>query len=260
MVKRTFSQAEASQALAELISKRAKRKSVKAKSTRYGQSVANARRQMKRSILPVIRNPLPIQYKTTVTYPPKVFTLTGAGGVGTEIDLVLSLNDVYAFDYNGVIGNIQPLYLDQLLSSTGPYKRFKVTAWRCKLTVDNLSQSGSSLLPLDVIIGQGYLAAADCDSFAELSSLPNTQRRMLQWYGGGPSARAVMEMNGTLAQFAGPQKDAVEMCGTYSASPSQIIFGALTCQCADSSKVPTISIQVHCEMDVTFYSDDGAQS
>lgn len=232
------------------------RKIKKARKTprRIGQTKSDAMRQARRLIPTnqVAINPLPKVYRTTVTYPIAYNTIQTA--IANYVDTRIALNDIYAFDYDANLGSGQPLFFDQLCSSTGPYKNFRVQAWRVKFTIDNLKSVNSM-----VVAGQGYPNNAEADTFAELYSLPNAQKRMLQWYGGGPCARTVIEMNGKTKDFK-PHDEDENLIGSYNSSPSTIIYGALAANCIDQTTGPSIAVMVHAEFDVEFFNQDATAS
>lgn len=209
--------------------------------------------------IPMPINPFPPVMKTTMSYP--VTSALYAPAASSGVTLV-ALNDIYDFDVSNNLGNTQPLFYDQVLSATGPYTKYRVTAWRVKFTIDNFSQftSGTNACALDVGLAQGSTISTDVDTWTELQSSPNLQRRLLQWYGTSLS-RCVLEINGTPQEFVtGDVKDDT-LCGAYNGSPSQRIYGALGIANPNIAGVNVqayISVQV--EQDVELFGQDAISS
>lgn len=225
------------------------------------QSKANARYQSKKLLGDPSRNPFPDVMSTTFTYPIDTFVIN-SGAVADE-SIIFKLNSIYDFDYSNVIGNTQPDYMDQLISATGPYRDYMVKGWRLKATVDNLTGfGGDAAAPLHVILGQGYLAAADCNTYTKMKHLPNTQHAQLAWYG-QPPTRTVMEINGKSTDYVPARIEDQSLVGNVGGDPVTVIYGALAWSSptyAVNTEAPTVSVMIHCEFDVDLYLGDGTAS
>ena len=53
--------------------------------------------------------------------------------------LRLNVNGMFDFDADNYLGDKQPLFYDQMFSAVGPYRYYKVNAWKTKIRVTNLS-------------------------------------------------------------------------------------------------------------------------
>lgn len=223
-------------------------------------SFAMAKKQSAQLLkMPFIRSPFAPVLRTTFTYPPAPITLTGATIIGDVYQL--QLNSLFDFDFSNVFGNAQPLYYDQLLSALGPYKKYRVTAWRVKFIVDNVTTFGAATSKgVDLIVGQGQTAAIDADTFAEIANLPNVQRKQLQWYGGGMAARAVLEINGTPEMFTTVDIKDDSLAAAYNASPSQVIYGYLGARDIASGSGSVLNVMMHAELDAELFDLDAQPS
>lgn len=223
-------------------------------------SMALAKKQSKVLLkLPFIRSPFVPVLRTTFTYPPAPISVVGANITG-DVWLV-QLNSLFDFDFTNSFGNTQPLYYDQLLSALGPYKKYRVTAWRVKFIIDNVTTFGAGTSRgLDVIVGQGQSLSADADTFAEVANLPNIQRKQLQWYGGCGMARAIFEINGTPEMFTSPDDKDENLIAAYNASPATAIYGYLGARDVRSTDVSTMNVTVHAELDADLFDLDAQPS
>lgn len=208
--------------------------------------------------IPMAINPFPPVFKTTMTYPIRAFNY--APGTVTGI-FKLRLNSLFDVDVDSAIGDLQPLYLDQLLSSTGPYQVYRVNSWRCKITVENTINAYSATVNgCEMIVGQGYFATTDIDAAGEVRNMPNTQVRMLGWYG-IPSCRGVAYLNGSTREFVtGDIKDDT-LAADSGSNPSQTIYGFVALSNLNvAGNSVTANICVQLEQDVEFFKQDAVAS
>ena len=78
-------------------------------------------------------------------------------GSANLLQLSVLLNSVYDFDKSSgnYFGNKQPLYYDQLLAASGPYKNYKVISWVTTYTIMNTGN-----IPLQCVMRYLLLAPA----------------------------------------------------------------------------------------------------
>lgn len=233
-----------------------------ASSARY---CATTRRYAKRATDILIRNalvrtPLPPKLVTTFSYPPTAVTF-GSVLTNTAIGL-LRLNSIFDFDVNNAFGNQKPLQFAQLLSSTGPYKSFRVNSWKVKFVVDNVTAAGATTnWGIEVVVAQGAFLQTDIDTWSELISYPNVQRKMLQGHTANYS-RCVMEMNGKVEDFASNKELDADFIGSYIADPTQVIFGAIGINNFYNPLLLAVNanVLIYAEFEVTLYDTDGVIS
>lgn len=82
--------------------------------------------------------PFPKVMNTTLVYKNPSVNVTSAG-ISSYNYCNFALNSMFDFDQTNIIGNKQPLFYDQLLSIDGPYKNYKVNAWKTTIKFINLS-------------------------------------------------------------------------------------------------------------------------
>jgi len=91
------------------------------------------RKKAKWSDMPLQRTPFPSIFNCVLRYDRVGYTITSAGGFGTQS---FGGNCLYDPDITGA--GAQPTYYDQLCTSTGPYNAYTVKAAR--ITVEFLNQ------------------------------------------------------------------------------------------------------------------------
>jgi len=208
--------------------------------------------------LPMALNPFPPVWKTTMSYPIRGWNYAP----GTVAGVVkMRLNSLYDFDVDSQLGDLQPLFLDQILSTTGPYQKYRVTGWRIKITAENtINAYAATVNGAEMIVGQGYFATTDIDSIGECRNMPNTQVRLLGWYG-IPSSRGVAYLNGTVSEFVTSDVKDDSLVADAGTNPSQTIYGFLALanlNVAGASVTANIMVQV--EQDVEFLYQDAVAS
>lgn len=88
--------------------------------------------------------PFPRIKATTMVYKNPSTTIA-SGGLLSYKAVQFAANSMFDYDVTNVLGNKQPLYYDQLLSSDGPYKQYRVNAWKTKIRVLNLSDKALNI-------------------------------------------------------------------------------------------------------------------
>lgn len=93
-------------------------------------------------------------------------TTISSGGLTSYTSQVFACNNCNDFDYSNNLGNKSPLYWDYLCTAQGPYKKFRVNAWKTTLKVINLSDKA-----LNVYFDHGTLGAVtDADTPQEMQN------------------------------------------------------------------------------------------
>lgn len=213
-----------------------------------------------RATIPI--NPFPAVYRTKITYAPPGSQYS-PGFNSTVIQF--QLTNLYNPDFNTAVGGGQPLFFDQLCSSTGPYKQFKVLGWRGKFTLVNLggiredTPSTGTQDCYEILWQQGYELSAEGDTNAELQSAPNLQRHLLPSTLNGSASQKVIYFQGRTKDFFAETVDDSTLVGNYAGTPAIVVYGSLGIRSL-GSKLITMGIQVTIEFDVEFFSQDGAAS
>lgn len=232
---------------------RRKRKVTKVPARRPGMRMRPRNNRIAR---PISSLPFPKVKTCTLVYKYPGYTLgSSIGGLVTQR---FKCNSMFDFDYDNNMGNKQPLYYDQLFSDTGPYKYYKVNAWRTKITVTNLSSQA-----LHCYYDQGAIGSfVDSDTQLEAQNRPGVIYRLLT---GAANARpqAVFQSYKTLKSFA-PNKisSGLDYGAAWNADPINTIFSSLLV--GNLSVVDTTAFNVVFTVEHTFYAtcylNDAAQS
>lgn len=213
-------------------------------------------------------NPFPPKMRTKLTWAPaSTYWVPTSPGVNTAI-AQFALNGAFQPEISGAMygTSSQPLYFDQLCSSTGPYKQFKIHGWKGKLQMINSSgqyndtNSTSARDCYEVIFQQGYELAAEGDTNTELQASPNIQRRLLP---NGPIAgdasKTIIYFNGRTRDFMDKTVDDSSLAGAYNGNPSVIVYGNLGVRSLNSMAI-TCYCQMTIEYDIEFYGFDAVAS
>lgn len=117
--------------------------------------------------------PFPKVRQCTFVY--KQPSITISTGVAGKILTRFACNGMFDFDLDNYLGNKQPLYYDQMFGATGPYRYYKVNAWKTKITFTNLGTSA-----LHVYYDQGAIGSvAEADTADEAQNRPGVIYRMV---------------------------------------------------------------------------------
>lgn len=156
--------------------------------------------------------------------------LTKMSGAAATSNANIVCNGAYDVDNNlaGTFGNKQPLYFDDLLSASGPYKNYKVISWETTYTVVN-----NASVPTNVYFLPSVQAVTDLDSVAECENFPGVQKRFLTGKGGAFD-RCVVTVKGHIDDVHAGD-NSLGLTGTISANPTQGIFGGLLVATADGT-------------------------
>lgn len=243
--------------LSKVFKKRAGKRSYKrsARSGHSRQSMATSKayaaRATKLHQMRMYRAPFPPEYKTTFSYPPIATTWTSAlAPTGVARLLLNSITDI---DVDNVFGNSSPLFFSRLLSSTGPYKSYRVTGWRVKITIQNITGGPDGI---QVMLGQGQsFSGTDVDTWSEISFLPGTQTKILTPLGGYKS-EAVMEINGKPSDFLTVTDS--NQVGSFGTNPPVGIYGYLGVNNYTNPLALrfAVCLLTHIEQDVILYDVD----
>lgn len=214
---------------------------------------ARAKQSSLVSTLP--RGPFSNQMNTVLVYKsPADLALTSVGFSTTFCRMVA--NGLFDFDYDNILSNKQPLYFDQLLSSTGPYRRYRVNAWSISLKVMNTTD-----YPCEVFYDPGTFASInDTDTLAEISNRPKVIYKYLSGVSGAKPYVNIKSYR-TLASIATPAgKGDNDWIATYAANPSLPIYATLFLRTIDGVSVPSARVSVSAKFYITCFDADAVSS
>lgn len=209
------------------------------------------------------QHPFPAEWRTKITWNPPTAYLNN---LATSNAVVVRLNDLFDPDYSNSFGNGQPLFTDQMISATGPYQRFRVDGWKCKVEICNVSPGGTggTLMPIDVYLCQGANNATDVDTFSELQSSPGVITSMLAPATvAGHKAQETFYLNGRTSAYipAGTKYDD-DYVGDYATSPAKPLYLGIGVKIADGSDTTYAKafVKIQIEYDVVFFARDAVAS
>lgn len=165
--------------------------------------------------------------------------LTSSGLGANQGTLQVAFNDMYDFDKNGCFGNKQPLYYDTFMTSSGPYKTYKVISWETTYTIMNTSAT----TPITVWAIPPITATAEMDSLAEADNFPGVQSLYLTPLTGSKNV-GTLTVKGHVKDCFASYEDEITLVGTWNASPTNPIYGGLVVHGSDNSTTPTVYVAI----------------
>lgn len=138
-------------------------------------------------------------------------------------------NSAFDFDNTGNLGNKQPQYYDTLLTSSGPYKSYKVISWKTTWTFVNASPVG-----LNIWVSPPITATAECDSVAEADDFPGVKKLTLTAESGSKST-GKLTTTGHFRDVYPALPYTTNAIAAFSASPSATCFQTVVYQPADGA-------------------------
>ena len=192
-------------------------------------------------------NPFPKVKNCTLLYKQPSITLT-SGGVSGTILTRFRCNSLYDFDVDNNFLDKQPLYFDQLLSVTGPYKNYKVNAWKTTITVTNLTDRA-----LQVYFDQGTVnSITDADTSTEVQNRQGVINKLITAQANAKpqlTFTSYRKLNSFVPKIA---NQATEYTGTYAADPTNLIISSLLLTNLDPASITVFQAQV--SVTHTFYT------
>jgi len=165
-----------------------------------------------------------------------------ATSVGSANLLQLSalLNSVYDFDKSSgnYFGNKQPLYYDQLLSASGPYKNYKVISWVTTYTIMNTGN-----IPLMCYGLPPTSATAEIDSVAEADNFPGVETLILTPASGSKSIGTITVRGHVKDVYPSFANDS-GLVGPFNGDPTNTIYGGLLLYYIDGTTAISANVAV----------------
>lgn len=196
--------------------------------------------------------PFPDQLQTTLLYRSIPINASGSAGTGTY-SLQVALNNLTDFDYSNVLGNKQPLYYDQLFSSTGPYQAYECKSWRTRITVINLATTAATVY----WNGQGStIGLSEDDTLTEVTNRSYHKQYHLAPKG-GTGDRCYIATSGKMSKVT---SDVTYSAVAQNGTPSPPCYGTLFINTPTTTDAPNVMIQVDHYFDVICFRSDGTNS
>lgn len=199
--------------------------------------------------------PFPTIMRTKLLYANGMGSLV-SGGVFPYATSQWVCNGMVDFDYTNVLGNKQPLYFDQLISSNGPYKRFMVNAYKTTITVMNFTD-----FPADVLFDPAVaINPAEGDVYNELNDRKGVYRKLIT---GQNNAKPTCSFSAyrSIKKILGPGGNAFEtLGGNDSSDPTTKVYGSVIARSCDGVSAPSVRISVKHIFYVTLLQDDATSS
>lgn len=217
------------------------------KRTKYAKK--NVRRSTPRA--PMYRIPFPVTDRVKLLY-----KNTGNVTPGTVTGVQrFRLSDIFDFDYDNNFGNKQPLYYDALLSSSGPYKSFRVEGWTISFKIINATD-----VPVMIYYQNGtYKSINEVDIISELQNFPDIQSLMLTGKGGSKGYGEI-KATGTMKRVLGREPDDVNE-GAWDTSPQAGLYGTIGYTALDgASTTLSLQMEVNVVFDVYLFNRDATVS
>lgn len=161
-------------------------------------------------------------------------------GSSNLLQLSVLLNSVYDFDKSSgnYFGNKQPLYFDQLLSASGPYKNYKVISWVTTYTIMNTGN-----IPLQCYGLPPTSASAEIDSVAEADNFPGVIPLVLTPVSGS-KCMGTITVRGHVKDVYPSYSDDSGLVGPFNGDPAQTIYGGLLLYYIDGTTAISANVSV----------------
>lgn len=134
---------------------------------------------------------------------------------------------MFDYDVNNYLGNKQPLYFDQLLSATGPYKSYKVISWKTTFTFVN-----EGTTPVNIWVAPALTSFGEVDSAVEADNFPGVKKLYLTSPSGSQNKGNLVITGHIDDVWKGITSDS-GFIGSYAANPSVPVYTTICAQAAD---------------------------
>ena len=179
-------------------------------------------------------------------------------GVATSSGLVnytvsrFRLNSLFDFDFENRFNDKQPLYFDTLLTATGPYRQYKVNAWKTTFKIVNMDATRALAIYYDSgAVNNG----TDADTYSEMKNRPGVISRILTPLSGSRAITTISRFQ-TLKQCVASTSNDLNYTGTYGGNPTIPIYGSLLSATIDNSVTAhTVQIEVSHVFYCTLYDN-----
>lgn len=215
-------------------------------------------RYMKRKVFRRVpkSGPFPRIKNTTLLYKNPSTTIS-SGGILSYKTCQFAANSLYDYDVSNLLGNKQPLYFDQLLSIDGPYRQYRVNAWKTKIRILNLSDKALNI----------YWNPATVNSFTDT----DTPTEMQNWRGVRYAQLTAQNNAKPMCTFSSFHRlrnivpttgtQTTQYLGSYTANPSIGISQTLLAETIDGSTATfNFAVEIEHVFYVTLFDSDAIVS
>jgi len=193
-------------------------------------------------------SPFP-RFKKAVLLYENAFTYTAAA---TTASWLHASNDMYDFDRTAgnFYGNKQPLFYDNLLTVSGPYKEFYVPTWTTTYFIANETN-----VAVDVFVLPPHIGGSELDSKAEADNFPGVKHEHLTAKGGSRDFIKVT-VKGSVNDVIGSKTKDTNFIGIWNGSPSSAVLGGLFMNTADGTTSLSVAVAIKHEFNAQLeYTD-----
>jgi len=236
-IKRTYSTVGGSQSTGRVI-KRSRTMPYKRRIPRGITTLGRIAGKISPSTTTLARSIGPFSERKYVTFEYKNASYPVSGN--NLMSLPVMLNSMYDFDKTGSswFGNKQPLYYDQLLSGSGPYKTYKVISWVTTYTIMN---TGST--PLQVWALPPTSSSSELDTAAEADNFPGVQSMILTPLTGS-KCMGTITVRGHVKDVYPSYSDDSGLTGPFNGDPGSPIYGGLLLYYIDGTSTILCNVAV----------------
>lgn len=202
------------------------------------------------------KGPFPLRMNTQLVYKAPSTNVTSAG-INSYNYCNFALNSMFDFDQTNIIGNKQSLFYDQLLSADGPYKNYKVNAWKTVIRFINLSDK-AMFVYYDPTSGT---LITDTDSAAEMQNRRGVQSFTLTAQANSKPMVTIKKFQTLKSFFPNSINSSENFSAAWNTGPAIPAYSALGWQTIDGSVAAfTIAIQVQHIFYCTLFNADSTAS
>lgn len=186
------------------------------------------------------------------------FNSTWVGGVSYYRIARFAPYGLYDMDVDNVFGNNQPLYFDQLCTTTGPYNSYRVKSYRMSFKVINTSDTPIIVYLADSKQFTGGISENDTPS--EIQNYPGVRKLFLTGKGGSKSIGTISISGSRKGQQSTSTNDR-DTAGNSAANPVDLgSIVTLMTMSADSAAAGTAVIESTVTAIADFFNIDAVQS
>lgn len=201
------------------------------------------------------KGPFPIRMNTQLVYKNPSTTIVSSGVTNFNY-CQFALNSMFDLDQTNVIGNKQPLFYDQLLSITGPYRNYKVNAWKTTIRLINLSDKA-----MYVYYDPCAALLTEADSALEMENRRGVQSFTLTAQNNAKPMCTIKKFQTLKSFFPNSINSSENFSAAYNTGPSTVAYATLGWKPIDNSTTPfTVAIQYQTIFYCTLYNADSVDS
>lgn len=152
--------------------------------------------------------------------------------------LAVVSNGAFDFDNTNALGNKQPLYYDTLLTTSGPYKSYKVISWKTTWTFVNASTLG-----VNIWVSPPVTASSEVDAVGEVDDFPGVKKLTLTAESGSKSM-GTLNTTGHVRDVYPGLPFSTTLVGAFNSNPTSTCVQTVVYQPADGAAVTKLYVGV----------------